>query len=111
MKNIIILLFCLISFNAFSATEVDVLSAEYPVEDFDQRKTLCLTKVRLPSDGSLLGIVESIEDCFYARMAKKSPDHKILLNVRKLHKINHPEMAEHLQKLDGQLEFYFSEGD
>ncbi|MFP5386690.1 MAG: hypothetical protein ACLGHN_11465 [Bacteriovoracia bacterium] len=111
MKNILILLFCLLSFNVFSATEVDVLSAEYPVEDFDQRKTLCLTVIRLPLDGKLLGVIESIEDCYYARAAKKSPDHKILLDLNKLHKIDHPEMAEHLQKLDGQLEFYFSDGD
>lgn len=111
MKNFLILLFCLLSFNAFSAIEVDVLSADYAVEDFDQRKTLCLTVVRLPFSGKLLGVVESIQDCFYARMAKKSHDHKIHLDIRKLHKIDHPEMAEHLQKLGGQLEFYFSDGE
>lgn len=111
MKNILILLFCLLSFNAFSATEVDVISTEFPVEDFDQRKTLCLTVIRLPTEGRILGVVESIEDCFYARMSKKSSDHKIRLNVKKLHKIEHPEMAEHLQRLQGPLEFYFSEGD
>lgn len=110
MKNIIILLFCLISFNTFSATtEVDVISAEFGVEDYTQRKSLCLTVVRVPKSGSLLGIVESLEDCFYARTAKKN--NTIHLAVEKLQIIDEPEMREHLQRLDTQLEFYFSDGE
>ena len=110
MKNIIILIFCLISFNTFAATtEVDVISAEFGVEDYTHRKTLCLTVVRVPKSGSLLGIVESIQDCFIARTAKKN--NRIHLAVKKLKKIDEPEMREHLQRLDTQLEFYFSDGE
>ncbi len=110
MKNIIILLFCLISFNTFSATtEVDVISAEFGVEDYTHRKTLCLTVVRIPDSGSLLGIVEPIEDCFYARTGKKNS--RIHLALKKLQKIDEPEMFEHLQRMDTQLEFYFSDGE
>ena len=113
MKLFIALLFTFISFQAFSssATEVDVISAEFPVEDYDQRKTLCLTIVRVPKTGKLLGIVESIEDCFYARSARKSQDHKIRLPIKKLHKIEQSQMREHLQRIDTQLEFYFSDGE
>lgn len=113
MKNAVILIFCLFAYNAFSAplTTVDVISAEFGVEDFDQRKSLCLTVVRIPKDGKLLGVVESIDDCFYARTAKKSIDHKIKLAVGKLQKIDHPEMREHLQRLDTQLEFFYSDGE
>lgn len=113
MKTFIALLFIFISFQAFSAstTQVEVISAEFPVEDFDQRKTLCLTIVRVPVTGKLLGVVEDIRDCFYARTAKKSHNHKLHLPLSKFHKITHPEMREHLQRLDTQLEFYFSDGE
>ena len=110
MKNIIILIFCLISFNTFAdTTEVDLISAEFGVEDYTHRKTLCLTVVRVPKSGSLLGIVESLQDCFIARNAKKN--NRIHLAVKKLQKIDGPEMLEHLQRLDTQLEFYFSDGE
>lgn len=111
MKNLIILLFCLFSYNAFSATEVDVISAEFGVEDYTHRKTLCLTVVRVPQTSALLGIVEPIEDCFYARTAKKSHNHKIHLPLNKLQKIDELELQEHLQRIDSQLEFYYSDGD
>lgn len=113
MKNFLILLFCLFSFSALSATttEVDVISAEFGVEDFDQRKTLCLTVVRVPANGKLLGVVEDIGDCFYARLAKKSRNHKLHLPLKKLKIVKHPEMREHLQRMDTQLEFYSSDGE
>lgn len=113
MKILIALIFSFVTFQAFSqtTTEVDVISAEFPVEDFDQRKTLCLTVVRVPKTGKLLGVVEDIQDCFYARMARKSHNHKLQIETKKLQKINHPELREHLQRLDTQLEFYFSDGE
>ena len=112
MKNTIILLFCLLSLNSFSATtEVDVISAEFGVEDYNHRKSLCLTVVRVPKSGSLMGIVESLEDCFYARIAKKAPYNRIQLAVKKLQKIDEPEMREHLQRMDTQLDFYYSDGE
>lgn len=110
MKNILILLFCLISFNSFSqSNEVDVISTEFGVEDYTHKKSLCLTVVRVPESGSLLGIVESLEDCFYARTAKKN--NRLHLAVKKLQKINEPEMLNHLQRMDTLLEFYFSDGE
>lgn len=112
MKSLFILLFCLLSVDGFAKTlEVDVLSAEYGVEDHLQKKTLCLTVVRLPSNGELLGVVEDIGDCFYARMAKRSPDHKIRLNVQNLRSLEMPELHDHLQSLDTQLKFLFSDGE
>lgn len=113
MKNLIILIFCFFAFNSFAITtiEVDVISAEFGVEDYDHRKTLCLTTVRVPKNGKLMGVVESLEDCFYARTAKKSVNNKLKLAVKGLKKIDHPEMREHLQRLDTQLEFYYSDGE
>jgi hypothetical protein len=112
MKNIILLIICLFSLNAFSSTtEVEIISAEFGVEDYDFRRTLCLTVVKIPKSGALLGVVESIEDCFYARQAKRSPDNRLQLPLKKLTRIVHPEMQEHLQKMDPQLKFYFSDGE
>lgn len=107
MKNLIILIFCLFAYSAFASTEVDVLSAEFGVEDDAQRKTLCLTTVRVPSNGKLLGIVEDIYDCYYARLGKKN--HTLQLAMKKLKKIDDPNLRDHLQRMDAQLEFYFSD--
>jgi hypothetical protein len=108
MKNILLLIVCLFSLNAFSSTtEVEIISAEYGVEDYDFRRILCLTVVKIPKSGALLGIVESIEDCFYARLAKNAPDNRLRLPLKKLMKIPHPEMQQHLQRIDTQLKFYF----
>lgn len=112
MKNLLILLACLFSLNSFSKTiEADVLSWEFGVEDHLQGKTLCLTVVRIPQTGALLGIVEDIGDCFYARSAKRSADHKIQLNLKDLKRFSLPELRDHLQTLDTQLEFLFSDGE
>lgn len=112
MKNALILLFCLFSLQAFAATtEVDVLSADYGVEDDEQKKSLCLTVVRVPDTGSLLGVVEDIHDCFYARSAKRSPTHRLEMDLKRLQKIDSPPLRRHLQRMDSQLEFYFSDGE
>lgn len=112
MKNILILIFCLLSFNSFAKSiEVDVISAEFGVEDHFQNKTLCLTVVRVPANGELIGLVEDIQDCFYARTAKRSPDHKIRVDLKKLRAFTVHELQTHLQTLDTQLKFLFSEGE
>lgn len=90
---------------------MDVLSADYGVEDHHQKKTLCLTVVRVPATGMLLGVVEGIEDCFYARSARKSPDHKIQIDLKKLKSFTIPALRDHLQTRDAQLKFLFSEGE
>jgi hypothetical protein len=108
MKNIIILIALILSFDTFAKPVVmDVISAEFAVEDQNQNKSLCLTVVRVPKSGELLGLVESVEDCFYARKAKKTPTLKIDLSAFK--KITMPEFEAHLQARDPQLKFYLSE--
>lgn len=107
MKNFIILAFCLFAYSTFASVEVDVLSAEFGVEDETARKTLCLTTVRVPANGKLMGIVEDIQDCYYARLGKKN--HTLHLAVKKLKKIDDPDLRDHLQRMDAQLEFYFSD--
>ena len=110
MKNIILFITLVLSFNTFAKpVVVDVISAEFAVEDQNQKKSLCLTVVRVPNSGNLLGLVESIEDCFYTRKAKKAPQLKIDLKTFK--KISMPELESHLQAMDTQLEFYFSDGE
>lgn len=109
MKIIAILLFILLTFEAFADMNVDVISSEYPVEDYLQKKTLCLTIVRVPQTGALLGIVESLEDCFYARKAQKAQ--RISLRLNDLMRIQDLKMREHLQRIDTQLEFYYSDGE
>jgi hypothetical protein len=112
MKNILILIVCLFSLNSFAKTvEVDVISAEFGIEDHLQNKSLCLTVVRVPFDGSLLGVVEEIQDCFYARRAKKSPNQKIRIDIKKLRVFTMTELLDHLQTIDTQLKFLFSEGE
>ena len=108
MKNSFLLLLTLFSFNAFSS-EVEVVSTHLGVEDFNQEKTLCLTVVRVPETQMMVGVVEDIYDCFYARSARGKSILEV--NLDKLHKIDHPELRDHLQRLDGQLEFYFSDGE
>jgi hypothetical protein len=112
MKNILILIVCLISLDTFAKSiEVDVISTEFGVADHLQNNSLCLTVVRVPADGSLLGVVEGIQDCFYARAAKKSADHKIQIDMNTLRAFSISELHDHLQTLDGQLKFLFSEGE
>lgn len=111
MKNIAILILFTLSFHSFAATSVDVISAEFGIEDDTSRKTLCLTIVRVPKTTELLGIVETIEDCFYARKAKKSPNNRLALNMKDLQPVDHAPLRAHLQTLDTQLKFYFSQGE
>ena len=110
MKNIIILITLILSFDTFAKPVImDVISAEFAVEDQNHNKSLCLTVVRLPKSGDLLGLVESVEDCFYARKAKKTNSLKIDLNA--FRKITTPAFEAHLKGLDPQLKFYLSEGE
>jgi prolyl-tRNA editing enzyme YbaK/EbsC (Cys-tRNA(Pro) deacylase) len=112
MKNILILIVFFLSYQAFAkSVEVDVLSAEFGVEDHTRAKTLCLTVVRVPQTGALLGVVESIEDCFYARQAKRATSNRITMNLTKLQKLEMMYLGRHLQSMDTQLEFLFSDGE
>ena len=110
MKNIIIFITLLLSLSTFAKpVGMDVISAEFAVEDQNQNKSLCLTVLRVQSSGELLGLVESIQDCFYTRKAKKVQQLKN--DLKAFRKIGMPELESHLQALDSQLKFYFSDGE
>lgn len=91
--------------------EVDVLSSEIGVHDHNNRKTLCLTVVRVPKAGNLLGLVEDIGDCFYARKAKKLNKNRMVVELDSFKQIEHRELRKHLQTTDAQLKFYISTGE
>ncbi len=112
MKNFLILIAFFLSYQAFAkSTEVDVISAEFGVEDHTRSKSLCVTVVRVPQTGALLGVVESIEDCFYARTAKRAQSNLIQMDLSKLQPLSMPALRSHLQSMDGQLKFLFSDGE
>lgn len=107
MKTILLTFSLLFSLNSL-ATEVDVINAEFGVLDEAGNPQLCLTVVRIPRSGSIVGIVESLYDCFYARRAKKNPH--IDVNLKKLTKVD-DELLSHLQSLQGDRKFLFSDGE
>ncbi len=112
MKNLLIFIFCLFSFLSFAkAADVEVINAEYGVPDHLGNRSLCVTAVRLPGKGVLLGVVESIQDCFYARQARKSSNRIIRLDLRRLRPVGIPALNAHLQSLDSHLKFLFSDGE
>ena len=112
MKNLTILIFCLFCLDSFAQEiEVDVISTEVGIEDQHFNPTLCLTIIRVPSTGTLIGIIEDIRDCFYTRKAKKAATSKLSIDLTNLKKIKSHSLGPHLQKIDPQLEFLFSEGE
>lgn len=109
MKHLIALFATLLSLSSYAAS-VEVISAEYQVENERQEKTLCLTVVRVPESGEILGIVEDIYDCFYAREARRNPENLLDINPRYLREV-HPNLLQHLQSQGEPLRFYFSDGE
>jgi hypothetical protein len=113
MKYLFLIVLCLFHVEAFAKAmiEVDVINAEYFIEDDENNKTLCLTVVRVPLNGDLIGIVESLTDCYYARLANSNPGLPLKIDLSLLSPIEHSNLMRHLQKMDSQLRFYFSEGE
>lgn len=107
MKTFLLLSALLFSSSSFSSV-VDVISAHFGVEDEAGRPELCLTIVRLPKSGAVVGIVETMYDCFYARKGKKQPHLEI--DFKTLTKIE-PSLLSHLQTQASSLEFLFSDGE
>ncbi len=107
MNFFLVSLLTIIAHSAF-AMEVEVISSEYQVENEVQERSLCLTMVRVPQNGELLGIVEDITDCFYARSANKSL--RLEIDHRDLRPV-HPSLLEHLQRPELAIKFYFSSGE
>ncbi len=109
MKTTLLLLtLCLplLSWAKPKTLEVDVISYELGALDQEQQKTLCLTVVRVPQNGKLLGIVEDLYDCFYARAAKRAPRVRVLFH--QLTKLQDKGLLLHLQSREPNLEFYLS---
>lgn len=109
MKNLFTLAIALFAFNSFAMT-VDVISADFKVENEIAEKTLCVTVVKVSESGEQFGIVEDIGDCFYARMAKRNPLAPLEINPKSLGPVT-SELNDHLQKRATGLEFYFSDGE
>lgn len=107
MKTFLLLTALFFSYSSFSS-EVDVVSAEFGVDDEAGKPELCMTVVRIPESGAVLGIVESLYDCFYTRQAKKHA--RIDVNLKSLTRIE-PSLLTHLQNQDSSLEFFFSDGE
>ncbi len=110
MKAFTLLFLSFFTLSLFAAT-VDIVSSEYGVEDDEHNKSLCLTVVRLPQNGKLIGVVETIQDCFYARRARHSSTNQLQIDLNKLKLIDHRPLRQHLQRQDTQLKFYFSDGE
>lgn len=112
MKFIFAALLVLLPFTGLAQIlDMEIISAEFAVEDEEFKKTLCLTIVRFPQSGELLGLVEEIHDCFYARKARRSPHNKLTVNFQDFSPLEYQELKSHLQRIDTQLKFYFSKGE
>lgn len=107
MKTILLLIAFLFSYSPLSYSgEVDVISAEFGVEDEAGKPELCVTVVRVPWTGAVLGIVETLYDCFYTRQAKKNP--RIEVNLKTLIRPG-PGLLQHLENQDSGLQFLYSD--
>jgi hypothetical protein len=77
--------------------------------DWEGRPTLCVVVVKDLQSQELLGLIEDITDCYWARQAKHQ---KILrVPVDAFAPLDNTAMLQHLQALDSQLEFFWSTAD
>lgn len=112
MKKLIFIMCCLMSSAIYGKNiEVEVFSTHIGIEDYQKNKTLCLTVIKNHLNPSLLGIVEDIYDCYYARKAKNSPSRSIIVDIGKLRPIEETELLTHLRNMDRNLEYLFSDGE
>lgn len=108
MKAFFIIMLCFISLQAKAKrVNVDVLSVELGVMDHLGNKTLCLTVVRVPSSGELLGLVEDIYSCYYGRAASKAKNNRLHVEMKELRDFSVNELKDYFQALDSQLKFYY----
>mgnify|MGYP003393581062 CR=1 FL=1 len=99
------------AFAAKRMLEVQVINVDIGLNDYTDRPTLCLVTGREVSSGRMVGLLEDIGDCFYARQAKRSPEQVLKLPGRYLSPVKEQEMLQHLQAFDSQLEFFWSNAD
>lgn len=90
------------------AAQLEVMDAQIGVLDYTNRPTLCLTVVRDLETNELLGIVEDITDCFYARKALRNPSMILELHDNAFRKMDAGKMLIHLQEIDPALKFLWS---
>jgi len=91
--------------------EVQVINVDIGLNDYTDRPTLCLVTAREVSSGRLVGLLEDIGDCFYARQARRSPEKNLRIPGADLSPVKEKEMLQHLQAFDSQLEFFWSSAD
>lgn len=112
MKAFFIIMLCFISLQAKAKrVNVDVLSVELGALDHLGKKTLCLTVVRVPASGELLGLVEDIYACHYGRAANKAKTNRINVEMRELRDFSVMELKDYFQALDSQLKFYYVDNE
>lgn len=90
---------------------VQVINVDIGLNDYADRPTLCLTTAREVETGRLVGVVEDIGDCFYARQANRSPETVLQVPRQYLRPVKTGQMLRHLQAFDSQLEFFWSNAD
>lgn len=91
--------------------DVQVISVEIGLNDYENRPTLCLTIGRELKSGHLVGVIEDITDCFWARQANRAPEKILKLPKNYLSPVEEGQMLNHLQAFDSQLEFFWSNAD
>lgn len=98
-------------FAAKRTLAIQVINVEIGLNDYTDRPTLCLVVGREVSSGRLVGLIEDIGDCFYARQARRAPEKVLKLPGQYLRPVREQEMLSHLQAFDSQLEFFWSSAD
>ncbi|MFP5491594.1 MAG: hypothetical protein ACLGG0_08840 [Bacteriovoracia bacterium] len=107
MKTLLAILTLALVLSA-EAAQMEVMDAQIGMLDYTDRPTLCLTVVRDLETDELLGIVEDITDCFYARKASRNPSMILELSDNAFRKMNSGKMLIHLQEIDPALKFLWS---
>lgn len=90
---------------------VQVIDAQFGVEDSAGQKTLCLTVARDVESSRLVGVVEDITDCYWARQAHRTPEKILSLPRKDLKPVSDPALLQRLQGFDSQLEFLWSSAE
>jgi len=107
MKTLLIILSLALTLSA-QASQLEVIDSHIGLNDYSERPTLCLTIVRDTHSGELLGILEDITDCFYARKAARNPSRMLEISSNALSKNISSKMLVHLQAFDPALQFVWS---
>lgn len=111
LRFFIVFLLLLSVAQAADTVKLEVIDAQFNVRDYTDRPSLCVTIVRDLTEGKLLGIVEDVTECYWARQARRNPTHSLEIPRHELQKIQDEDLQVHLQAFDSQLEFLWSSND